>query len=95
MSEAYRIHDYLNQAWIEVSLEEIKALGLAGEISSRSRISPDGERVFVHERDDFKRFITARGIRPEDLPMDEDVVLRSPVGHYAPYGQGTTDGNPS
>lgn len=95
MTAEYRVHDHLGQGWIEVSTLEIRSLGLGKQLSGRSRIAPGGDLVYVHEGDDFKRFIQAKGIPPEALPLDEDVVVRSPVGGYAEYRAADHDEKPS
>lgn len=81
----YRVHDHFGQAWVEVPTSQIQELGLAGKLSSLSRISPDGEAVYVHEREDFQRLVEALGVPPEKIDLDEDVVLRSAVGEFPPY----------
>lgn len=45
--------------WIETSMEHVKRLGLAGEISQYSYISRDGKTVYLEEDCDASRYMTA------------------------------------
>ena len=94
MTDGYRIHDDAGQAWVEVPRDQIEQLGIGGVLSARSRRSPDGSMVYIHEHEDFQRFVTALGVAPEALALDEDVVMRSPVGGYPAYEAEAGRGNP-
>lgn len=80
---SYTYHQDPSHGWVEVSMAELRALGIAGRISPWSY--RDGETAYLEEDDDASLFLDT--MRSCGTPV-ELVVLRheySPVRNYRPY----------
>lgn len=80
---SYTYHQDPGHGWVEASMAELRALGIAGRISPWSY--RDGETAFLEEDDDASLFLDT--MRARGTPAELTVLHHeySPVSNYRPY----------
>ena len=62
MTNRYTLHSDPAHGWLEVTIAELEALGIADRISGYSYQSRDGTMAYLEEDGDLTRFAVAKGI---------------------------------
>jgi hypothetical protein len=62
MTHRYTLHSDPAHGWLEVTIAELAALGIADRISGYSYQSRDGLTAYLEEDGDLTRFALAKGI---------------------------------
>jgi len=79
----YTFYQDPGHGWIDVSAEEVKRLGIAGQVSRYSYAH--GDRVYLEEDCDAALFMDAKKGLGEPVQLVEVYQERTPIRHYEPY----------
>lgn len=61
----YTMHTDPGHGWLEVSVSELRSLGIADKITHYSYLSRDGNTAYLEEDCDLTTFALAKGWKPD------------------------------
>ena len=70
----YEFHEDAWHGWLKVPVQELKDLGITGEITPYSYRSRDGKFAYLEEDYDFGIFFNAKKARGEQVEYTEHVT---------------------
>lgn len=80
---SYTYHQDPGHGWVEASMAELRALGIAGGISPWSY--RDGETAFLEEDDDASLFLDTMRTRGTPAELTVEYRENTPIRHYCAF----------